>query len=183
MHPSRRVPYPEGVPIPLKNCMDKLSKEQRSRNMAAIRSKNTKPEIAIRSLLHSLGYRFRLHRKDLPGKPDIVLPRYRTVIFINGCFWHQHPGCRQATVPGSNVEFWQRKLQSNVARDIRNRELLQAAGWNVLVIWECEIPDILRKRHIPGLPLYGNNSVLIAPSSMENEQVLEAAEEETRHEY
>lgn len=146
--------------------------------MAAIRSKNTKPEMAIRSLLHALGYRFRLHRKDLPGKPDIVLPRYKTVIFINGCFWHQHPGCRQATVPGSNVEFWQRKLQSNVARDIRNHELLQALGWKVLVIWECEVPGILRKRQISGLPPHWKCSPLMAPVFHEKEQVLEAAEEE-----
>jgi DNA mismatch endonuclease (patch repair protein) len=122
--------------------------EQRSRNMAAIRGKNTTPEIAVRSLLHLLGYRFRLHRKDLPGKPDIVLPRHNAVIFVHGCFWHCH-ACRYGRVkPATRADFWAAKRQSNVDRDRRNRAALRKLGWRVLVLWECEIanPDRLRSR-------------------------------------
>lgn len=119
--------------------MDNHTPEQRCKNMAAVKSKNTKPEMLIRKLLHSLGYRFRLHRKDLPGNPDIVLPKHKTVIFINGCFWHQHEGCKHASVPQTNTEFWQKKLSSNVERDKRNYIALKDLGWNVVIIWECEV--------------------------------------------
>jgi DNA mismatch endonuclease (patch repair protein) len=112
--------------------------EQRSRNMAAIKGANTKPEMRVRSLLHSLGYRFRLHRKDLPGKPDIVLSKYRTVIFVHGCFWHCHD-CRWGSVkPKTRAEFWAEKRQGTTERDARNIAALNAGGWKVLVIWECE---------------------------------------------
>lgn len=116
--------------------------EQRSRNMAAIHGKNTKPEIRVRSALHALGYRFRLHRKDLPGRPDIVLPRLRTVIFVHGCFWHSHT-CRWGQVlPKTRAEFWMKKRRDTVERDARSRAALEAAGWRVIVMWECEIqPD------------------------------------------
>ena len=107
--------------------------------MSHIRSKDTKPEKRLRSLLHRLGFRFRLHRKDLPGTPDIVLPKYRTVIFVHGCFWHQHPGCKKATLPRSNVEFWKNKLEKNIERDKEVEKKLIETGWNVIVIWECEI--------------------------------------------
>lgn len=120
--------------------------EQRSRNMAAIRGGNTKPEMRVRSLLHALGYRFRLHRKDLPGKPDIVLPKYRTVIFVHGCFWHCHD-CRYGrVVPATRAEFWSAKRAGNVARDTRRWEELENAGWRVETIWECETrnEDVLR---------------------------------------
>lgn len=120
--------------------------------MAAVKGKNTKPEVAICKLLHTQGYRFRLHRKDLPGKPDIVLPKYKTVIFINGCFWHQHEGCKQATIPATNREFWQTKLNSNKARDKRILQELQSLGWRVLTLWECEIKTILTQGFIPNLP-------------------------------
>jgi DNA mismatch endonuclease (patch repair protein) len=118
--------------------VDVHTTEQRSRNMAAIRGKDTKPEICVRTLLHSLGYRFRLHRKDLPGKPDIVLPRHKAVIFVHGCFWHCH-NCRFGRVqPVTRSEFWTVKRQSNVDRDHRNKTALRALGWHVMVIWECE---------------------------------------------
>lgn len=120
---------------------DKISPEQRSRNMAAIKSSNTKPEIAVRKLLHARGFRFRLHRKDLPGRPDIVLPRYKTVVFVNGCFWHQHEGCRIASKPRSQQEYWHSKLARNVARDKINFTALTELGWQVIVVWECDLRD------------------------------------------
>lgn len=118
--------------------MDSLSREHRSWNMSRIRGKDTRPELRVRSALHRLGYRFRLNRRDLPGKPDIVLPRYQTVIFVHGCFWHRHPGCRFAYTPKSRVEFWQAKFQRNVERHREVEEELTTLGWRVLVIWECE---------------------------------------------
>jgi len=107
--------------------------------MSRIRSGDTKPELIVRSLLHRMGFRFRLRRKDLPGKPDLVLPKYKTVVFVHGCFWHRHEGCSQASVPKSNCEFWERKFRKNVERDERNRLRLGEAGWKVVVLWECEI--------------------------------------------
>ncbi len=118
--------------------MDVHSPEQRSFNMSRIRSKNTKPEMVVRKWLWANGYRYRLHRKDLPGKPDIVLSKYRTVIFVHGCFWHRH-GCRYTAMPSSRKRFWQKKFESNIQRDTANRENLEKAGWNVLILWECEI--------------------------------------------
>lgn len=113
--------------------------EQRSRNMAAIHSKDTKPEIVVRTVLHSLGYRFRLHRKDLPGTPDIVLPKYQTVIFVHGCFWHSHD-CRYGRVtPATRSEFWSEKRVRTIARDQRKIQALKELDWRVLTIWECEI--------------------------------------------
>ncbi|MCK5723218.1 MAG: DNA mismatch endonuclease Vsr, partial [Gammaproteobacteria bacterium] len=97
--------------------MDKISRKQRAENMAAVSGKNTSPELRVRRILHSMGYRFRLHRKDLPGKPDIVLPKYRLCIFVNGCFWHQHPGCKRATIPETRKEFWEKKFCQNKKRD------------------------------------------------------------------
>jgi DNA mismatch endonuclease, patch repair protein len=118
---------------------DVHSPATRSRNMAAIRSTNTKPEMRVRSALHALGYRFRLHRKDLPGRPDIVLPRLRTVIFVHGCFWHCHRCKYGSVVPATRADFWAAKRQGNVARDRRNRSALRRAGWRVFVLWECEV--------------------------------------------
>ena len=120
--------------------------EQRSRNMSAIKSKNTKPEIKVRKVLHSMGYRFRLHSKNLPGSPDIVLPKYKTVIFVHGCFWHRHhdPACALARMPKTRLEFWEPKLEANRLRDIRNKEALETAGWRVLTVWECEVKEPLR---------------------------------------
>ena len=113
--------------------------EQRSRNMSAIKSKNTKPEITLRKLLHSMGYRFRLHRKDLPGSPDIVLPKYKTVIFVHGCFWHRHENCKYATTPKTRPAFWESKFNENIRRDRTNQNNLIKLGWKVLVIWECDL--------------------------------------------
>jgi len=119
--------------------MDILSKEKRSWNMSRIRSKNTKPEIAVRSLLHRAGYRFRLHVNYLPGKPDIVLPKHKTVIFVHGCFWHRHAGCKFAYSPKSNIKFWEKKFRDNKKRDdLVNTELAQS-GWKVIRIWEYNL--------------------------------------------
>ena len=119
--------------------MDTLSPEKRSWNMSRIRAKNTKPELAVRSMLHRLGYRFRIADKKLPGKPDIVLPRYMAVVFVHGCFWHRHPGCKYAYTPKSRCEFWSRKFEANVLRDETNLSHLKKAGWLPIVVWECEI--------------------------------------------
>jgi DNA mismatch endonuclease (patch repair protein) len=120
---------------------DVFSKEQRSRVMAKVRGENTSPEMAVRSLIHRMGYRYRLHRKDLPGKPDIVLPRHKKIIFVHGCFWHQHAGCKAADRPASNTEYWTKKLDRNIERDKSNQQKLEELGWQVLVVWECQIKD------------------------------------------
>ena len=121
--------------------MHKVS-EQRSRNMSAIKSKNTKPEIAVRRLLHSMGYRFRLHSKGLPGSPDIVLPKYKTVFFVHGCFWHRHENCKYASMPKTRQEFWESKFKANVKRDLEIQEKIKNIGWQSVVIWECELTKI-----------------------------------------
>ena len=121
---------------------DHLTKKKRSWNMSRIKSKNTKPELIVRSLLQGMGYRFRLHRKDLPGKPDIVLPKYKIVIFVHGCFWHRHKGCRKCTTPSSNQEYWKSKFERNVANDICHKVRLRGKGWKVFVIWECETNNL-----------------------------------------
>ncbi len=122
--------------------MDRLTKEERSRNMARIRGKDTKPELLVRSLLHGMGYRFRLHRKDLPGKPDIVLPKYESVVLVHGCFWHRHKGCQYAYMPKTRVSFWKKKFKENIDRDKNNLSQLEELGWNVLTVWECETRDL-----------------------------------------
>ena len=122
--------------------VDIISEERRSWNMSRIRSKNTKPEMVVRSMLHRMGFRFRLHDRKLPGNPDIVLPRYKTVIFVHGCFWHRHPGCSYTYTPKSRVEFWEVKFQKNINNDQGNIRVLRESGWQVKVIWECETRDI-----------------------------------------
>lgn len=122
---------------------DRISKEHRSWNMSRIRNRDTKPELIVRSLLHRMGYRFRLHRKDLPGKPDIVLPKYKTVVFVHGCFWHRHQGCRFAYNPKSHADFWKLKFSTNVKRDKIARRSLRHLGWKVVVVWECEVANTL----------------------------------------
>jgi DNA mismatch endonuclease, patch repair protein len=109
--------------------------------MANIGSRNTRPELAVRRAAHRLGLRFRLHRRDLPGSPDLVFARRKTALFVHGCYWHRHTGCKYAYTPKSNIEFWLNKLQTNVARDVRVRRELEDGGWNVVVIWECETKD------------------------------------------
>lgn len=122
--------------------MDRISKEHRSWNMSRIRSKNTQPEKVVRSLLHNLGYRFKLHVSYLPGKPDIVLPKYKTAVFVHGCYWHRHLGCKFAYTPKSNKAFWNKKFKDNIRRHEEVVKKLNDLGWFVLVIWECEIAHI-----------------------------------------
>ena len=126
--------------------------DQRSRNMSAIKSKNTKPEITLRKLLHSMGYRFRLHRKDLPGSPDIVLPKYKTVIFVHGCFWHRHENCKYATTPKTRKEFWEKKFRENINRDNLNQANLSLKGWKIIIIWECQLKGDIKKLIRESLP-------------------------------
>jgi len=122
--------------------MDTLSPLDRRRAMSAVKSSNTKPELKVRRLLFSNGYRYRLHRKDLPGCPDIVLPKYRTVIFVHGCFWHQHDDCPRSKRPASSTEYWYSKLQRNKDRDARHIVALKSLGWKVLIVWECQLKDL-----------------------------------------
>lgn len=123
---------------------DIVSPEKRSSMMSGIRGKDTKPEIIVRRLLHRLGYRFRLHRKDLPGKPDIVLSKWRTVIFVNGCYWHGHEDCHLFRLPKTRTEFWEAKISGNRSRDQRNHFALQNTKWKVVIIWECAVSKKLR---------------------------------------
>jgi DNA mismatch endonuclease (patch repair protein) len=121
--------------------MDTVDQVTRSKMMSRIRNKDTGPELVVRSLAHRLGYRFRLHRRDLPGSPDMVFPGRRKVVFVHGCYWHRHPGCRLAYVPKSNVEFWTQKFESNVIRDAKSLATLKEVGWDATIIWECEVAD------------------------------------------
>ena len=114
--------------------------------MSRIKGRDTEPERTVRSLLHSMGYRFRLHAKKLPGKPDVILSKYRTVILIHGCFWHRHKGCKNCTTPTNNRAFWLEKLEGNVARDRRNLRELRKLGWGAIVIWECELNNVAKLR-------------------------------------
>lgn len=118
--------------------VDSLSRKHRSWNMSRIRSRDTGPELLVRSALHRAGYRFRLHSKDLPGRPDIVLPKYHTVVFVHGCFWHRHKGCRFAYTPKSRVAFWNNKFRGNIERDRRTSTALRKLGWRVVTVWECQ---------------------------------------------
>ena len=127
---------------------DTLSKEERSRVMAKVKFRDTKPEKKVRSLLFSLGFRFRLCQKNLPGKPDIVLKKYKTVIFVHGCFWHGHENCKNARVPKSNVEFWKSKIERNKQRFKEVAGQLRAQGWKVVVVWECETKDMKKLKMI-----------------------------------
>jgi DNA mismatch endonuclease (patch repair protein) len=128
--------------------MDVFDREKRSQIMSRISGKDTKPELVVRSLLHKMGYRYRLHRSDLPGKPDITLPKHKKAILIHGCFWHAHNGCSRSKRPGTNRLFWERKLDGNILRDKTNILKLKNLGWGVLIIWTCEIKEktILRDR-------------------------------------
>jgi DNA mismatch endonuclease, patch repair protein len=122
--------------------VDIVDTSVRSRMMAGIKRANTRPELELRRALHAAGYRYRLHSAKLAGKPDIVLPRYRAVIFVHGCFWHRHDGCRYATTPATRTAFWKKKFAANVRRDARNQSDLQARSWRVAIVWECSIKHI-----------------------------------------
>jgi len=119
--------------------MDTVSPAKRSSVMAQVKGRDTRPERVVRSLLFRYGFRFRLHRADLPGTPDIVLPRYKTVVFVHGCFWHRHPGCKRASMPASNVAYWEQKFARTVARDAANQAALERLGWRVVIVWECAL--------------------------------------------
>jgi DNA mismatch endonuclease (patch repair protein) len=121
--------------------MDTISPAQRSALMSKIRGKNTLPELAVRRAAHKLGFRFRLHSADLPGKPDIIFPRLKKIILVHGCYWHRHPACIRSYTPKSNIEFWQKKFSANITRDQEAIEKLKSLGWEVLIIWECETKD------------------------------------------
>ena len=130
---------------------DRLTKEQRHRNMSAVRSKNTKPELLVRKYLFSRGFRYRLNHPRLPGHPDIVLKKYRTVIFVNGCFWHGHDGCKYSVLPKTNTEFWENKIQRNKERHIREQKELAAMGWHCITIWECQLKPVIREQTLESL--------------------------------
>jgi len=136
--------------------VDIWSKEKRSYVMSRIRSKNTRPELTVRSIMHNMGYRFRIHRRNLPGCPDIVLPKHQAAIFVQGCFWHLHKDCRDGTIPKTEHERWKIKLDRNVRRDKRNVRQLKSLGWKVLILWECEVENEIEKvkeklrKFIPG---------------------------------
>ena len=137
--------------------MDHLTREKRSWNMSRIKAKDTTPEKFVRSALHRAGYRFRLHVKDLPGKPDIVLPKYKTVIFVHGCFWHRHSGCRRATMPSTNKEYWDKKFKRTIERDQTEQLELKNSGWRIIVIWECELNEKSKLDEIVMKFFYGVN--------------------------
>lgn len=130
---------------------DVLTPEQRHLNMSRNRGKDTKPELLVRKYLHRHGLRFRLHTKDMPGKPDIVLTKYKTVVFVHGCFWHRHAGCRYTTTPSTRTEFWTNKFARNMENDIRQQAELTAAGWKVLTVWECTLKAAVRDQTLAGL--------------------------------
>lgn len=121
---------------------DIFSREKRSRIMSGISGKNTKPELIVRKLLHKMGFRYRLHVSSLPGRPDIVLPRHKKIIFVNGCFWHGHSECKRSSRPHTNVDFWNKKIDGNITRDKRVRKELERLGWKILVIWQCQTKDL-----------------------------------------
>lgn len=130
---------------------DVVSEEQRSYIMSRVASKNTKPELWVRSFLHRAGFRFRIHGKKLPGRPDLVLRKHQTVVFVHGCFWHRHTDCPRATMPATRVEFWRDKFERNVARDLEHQAELRELGWRVIVLWECEIAKSTTREERLGL--------------------------------
>jgi len=154
--------------------MDTFSKTERSDIMRKVRSKDTSPERKVRSLLHRMGFRFRLHRKDLPGNPDIVLPKHSAVVFVHGCFWHRHPGCSRTRTPASRREYWLPKFDRTVRRDADNQAALRRLGWKVIIVWECELRDAedLEKRLsqalLSGDAWYENDSVEVIPLAAED---------------
>ena len=140
---------------------DKLTPEQRRRCMSSIRSTDTKPEIIVRKFLFNEGFRYRLHTKKLPGSPDIVLAKYKTVIFINGCFWHGHKGCKKAELPQTRTDWWQKKINTNIEGDNNNYMQLKALGWHIIIIWECQLKTKVRVSTLTSLSYTLNHLFLI----------------------
>lgn len=153
---------------------DIVDKSTRSQMMAGIRAKDTKPELIVRRHLHAAGYRFRLHRTDLPGTPDIVLPKYRTAILVHGCFWHRHTKCRLAYTPKTRPQYWAEKFAQNVARDRKNLLMLHQLGWNVVIVWECAVrnPDIDLSDHLVSAIESSRNIDEIPTSPLQGEEKL-----------
>lgn len=161
--------------------MDKLTPEQRHRCMAAIKGKNTKPEIVVRKFLFSRGFRYRLHHHRLPGHPDIVLRKYKTVIFVNGCFWHGHD-CKYYALPKSNVEFWRNKIKRNKDRDVEDQKKLFSMGWHIIVVWECQLKPKSIQKTLESLTntlyhIYNNDRKIKTYEIPEEENYLTAAED------
>lgn len=140
--------------------MDVYSREKRSEVMSKVRSSDTGPEMIVRKKLHSLGFRFRLHGKHLPGKPDIILPKHRSVVFVHGCFWHHHSGCPKSKLPATNADFWRKKIFRNVQRDEQVVSDLRQLGWRVLVVWECEIRTGVYLEKVNGFLGEKSNTIL-----------------------
>lgn len=163
--------------------MDVLSQEQRHKNMAAIHSANTKPEMIVRKYLFAHGFRYRLNHPRLPGRPDIVLRKYHTCIFVNGCFWHGHEGCKYYVIPKSNTEFWTNKINRNITRDKKVQKELAKMGWHCITIWECELKPQKREQTLVSLEYTLNHIYLkdhtVSYSINEEEDVLMAAEDTT----
>ena len=152
--------------------MDKLSPQQRHNNMAAIHGKDTKPEMVVRRYLWGHGYRYRLNHPRLPGKPDIVMRKYRTCIFVNGCFWHGHEGCRYYTIPKTNTEFWVNKVKRNKERDVKVQHELAAMGWHCITIWECELKPKVREKTLESLA-YTLNKIFLQDRTVKRYEILE----------
>lgn len=166
--------------------MDKLTKEQRHRCMSAIHSKDTKPEMLVRKYLFSKGFRYRLHHPRLPGHPDIVLRKYRTVIFVNGCFWHGHDGCKYFVLPKSNVEFWRTKIERNKIRDKAEQEQLNAMGWHCLIVWECQLKAKKREETLKTLEQALRENLVLAKlskRSVTKADIQIAAEQENNYDF
>ena len=151
---------------------DILTPQQRHSNMAAIHGKNTKPEVMVRKWLWSHGYRYRLNHPRLPGKPDIVMRKYRTCIFVNGCFWHGHEGCRYFTIPKTNTEFWVNKVKRNKERDLKVQHELAAMGWHCITIWECELKPNVREKTLESLA-YTLNKIFLQDRTVKRYEILE----------
>lgn len=165
--------------------MDHLTPQQRSKNMAAIRNKDTKPEMVVRRGLWSRGFRYRLNHKRLPGHPDLVLRKYKSCIFINGCFWHGHEGCKYYTIPKTNTEFWVKKIARNQERDLEVKHKLNAMGWNCITVWECELKPAKREATLQSLSFTLNeiflNNNRVKPYHEQESHYLVAAEETSEY--
>ncbi|MEQ3144341.1 very short patch repair endonuclease [Phocaeicola coprocola] len=166
--------------------MDRLTKEQRHRCMSAIRGKNTKPEIVVRKFLFGRGFRYRLNYPRLPGHPDIVLRKYRTAIFVNGCFWHGHDNCKYYRLPKTNVDFWRKKVERNKKRDIEEQRQLASMGWHCITIWECQLKPKIRRQTLESLA-YTLNYIFLEDRKIktyeisETNDILMAAEPEMEY--